>query len=115
MDTNATIQEVIIMGDIGKKLTRIRKKIQKPLEEKISKPLKQAVEKPFRKGATSEARDAANKQKGLIAKEKQSALLKKAEAEDEIARRRGQGTSKTSGRRSLIRSSGSGLSQTLGG
>lgn len=100
------------MGSAVKKLDRkIRTAIKEPLEKKVS----QGVEQPFRKGTTSAARDATNLQKEQIAKQEQTELLKRRESEDEIARRRGLAQGKGGGRRSLIRSSPTGLAQTLGG
>ena len=75
----------------------------------------QTVEKPFRKGTTSKARDASNLAADQLDKQNKAELLRKAESEDEIARRRALASGKGSGRRSLIRTAPTGLAQTLGG
>ena len=81
----------------------------------VHKTSLQKTEKPFRKGATSQKRDAANLQEAQIEKQERTELLRRVEAEGEIAQRRGSARSKSVGRRSLIRSSPAGLAQTLGG
>ena len=82
---------------------------------KLQKKTAQTQEKPFRKGAASQARDAGNLQAEQIAKQEKTELLRRVESEDEIARRRGAAKGKGAGRRSLIRSSPTGLATTLGG
>ena len=70
------------------------------------------VEKKLRTGASRQAREA-NKASLLQSQRERQRL---AEAEDEVARRRGGASSGKSGRQSLIKSkSASGLATTLGG
>ena len=74
----------------------------------IKKSLKKS-EEPFRRGTSSKLRDA--KKQGLLQLQRERGRV--AEAEDEIAQRRGLASSKRVVRQSLIRSGG--RSQTLGG
>ena len=110
------------MGDSFKKIRSASEDIAKSglspdtkLKRSLRKGSSQAVEKPFRKGTTSKARDATNLASAQLDKQNKAELLRKAESEDEIARRRAQANGKGSGRRSLIRSAPTGLAQTLGG
>ena len=84
-------------------------------KKKLRSQSSQIVEKPFRKGTTSAARNASNLAAAQLDKQQKAELLRKAESEDEIARRRGLASSKGAGRRSLIRTAPTGLAQTLGG
>ena len=126
MDALPTIQEVKVMGgSVEKSVKKITKGsligaggfadpnlgFKKKLRTKSS----QIVEKPFRKGTTSKSRDASNLAAAQLDKQQKAELLRKAESEDEIARRRGLASSKGAGRRSLIRTAPTGLAQTLGG
>jgi len=103
------------MGDSVKKL---HKKAMGGLEEsgktalgrgKIVEKVEKKIEAPFRKG-TSAARREAQKQ---IHKQNLMEQQKAAEAESEIATKRAM--TKKGGRQSLIKSSGAGLAQNLGG
>ena len=85
------------------------------IKKKLRKKSSQIAEKPARKGATSMKRDAANLQAEQIAQQQQTELLRRREAEGEIAKRKGTAFGKASGRRSLIRSAPTGLATTLGG
>ena len=83
----------------------------RPLKD-VSEKLRKGVEKPFRSGASRQARE--TKKLGLLQQQREKVRL--AEAEDEVARRRGGASSGKFGRQSLIKSqSASGLAQTLGG
>ena len=95
------------MGSSAKTLTR---RLSRPLDE-ASKKTGQALEKPFRTGASSTQRKLTKQ--SLLQRQKEK--IRAAEAEDEIARRRGLASSGKGGRQSLIRSSSTGLSKTLGG
>ena len=69
------------------------------------------VEQPFRKGATAAKRTAADQ----IAKQQQMESVRLAEAEGEVAKRKGSAFGKSAGRKSLIKSSAGGLATNLGG
>jgi hypothetical protein len=101
------------MGDTLKKVTRPTEKL---FTEGVKKPVKKAfnkaqtIDKPLRKGATAQKRAAAAE----IAKQQQTEKLRVAEVESEVATRRTLAGGKA-GRKSLIKSSGAGLSANLGG
>ena len=117
------------MGDAAKSARKFGKKVASVsddfakgqfdpntgLKKKLRTKSSQTVEKPFRKGTSSKARDATNLAAAQLDKQNKAELLRKAESEDEIARRRALASGKGSGRRSLIRSAPTGLAQTLGG
>ena len=96
------------MGDkLGSKVNKLRRSIKDPIEKKIG----QTIEKPFRKGATAAKRTAADQ----IAKQQQMESVRLAEAEGEVAKRKGSAFGKSAGRKSLIKSSAGGLATNLGG
>ena len=73
-------------------------------------------DKPFRTGATSAAKKAQAEQTSLIQKQRQSDELSLAENEDTIARKRALALGGKGGRKSLIKTSESGVkSNNLGG
>ena len=77
---------------------------------KLQKQTRQLQERPFRKGASSRRRQAEKD----IARQQQSEQANLAEAESEVALRRERASSRF-GRRSLIKTSPTGLSSNLGG
>lgn len=89
----------------------IEKSVKRSIVPLRDNKFRQALEKPFRTGATGKQREI--KKASLFQQQRENVRL--AEAEDEVARRRGQATSGKGGRQSLIRSSGGGLAKTLGG
>jgi len=97
------------MGDSVKKVTRRGLKLASGAElvERAGK----AVEKPLRTGASAVRRDAAAQLKAQ--QQKEAVML--AEKESEIAEKRSFAQSGRAGRRSLIKSSPTGLATTLGG
>ena len=89
----------------------VEKSVKRAVIPVKDKKVRQAAEKPFRTGATKQQRNI--KKASLLQKQREGVRL--AEAEDEVARRRGLASSGKVGRQSLIRSTGSGLVKTLGG
>ena len=77
-------------------------------KEKLEKAGRQAIEKPFRTGGSAQKRQA----EALLKKQMQTEDVRRAEADDEIARRAATGRG---GRKSLIKSSPTGLATNLGG
>jgi len=74
-----------------------------------------ALEKPFRTGRTG-AKRAQREQTSLIQKQRQASELDLAESEDVLARKKAQAASGRAGRRSLIKTSETGVKSTnLGG
>lgn len=65
-------------------------------------------------GESKESKEARRKQQELLRVQEQREQARLAEADDEVARRR-LGATKTGGRRSLIKSSPTGLATNLGG
>lgn len=99
---------------ISKPFKRLnRDLIEKPFRagKEAATDLRRQVEKPLRTGATGKGREV--KKLSLLQRQREKGRV--AEAEDEIALRRGLATSKSAGRQSLIRSTGGGLTKTLGG
>jgi hypothetical protein len=92
--------------------SKIEKSIKKRITSlKVGEKVGKAVEKPLRTGASAARRDAAAALKEQ--KMKESARL--AEKESEIATNRALIKSGRGGRQSLIKSSGGGLANNLGG
>lgn len=89
----------------------VEKSVKRAVIPIKDKKVRQAVEAPFRTGASGQQRQATKL--SLLQSQREKARL--AEAEDEVSRRRGLASSKTAGRQSLIRSTGGGLTKTLGG
>lgn len=123
LDTISTIQEVSIMGgSIERAITKPFKRLNRDLIEKPFRAGKEAatdvrrgIEKPFRTGRTGAERKASKRVKQQTLLQQQRESIRLAEAEDEVAQRRGLASSKRGGRQSLIRSSGGGIVNTLGG
>jgi len=97
------------MGDELKKSFRRGTSLAKGL--KVGEKVGKAIEKPLRTGASAARRDAAAQLKEQ--QQKQAVML--AEKESEIAEKRSFAQSGRAGRRSLIKSSPTGLATTLGG
>ena len=95
---------------MGSDVKRVTGRAIRPLRDINEKGRKQ-IEKPFRTGASKQQRNI--KKASLLQKQREGIRL--AEAEDEVARRRGLASSGKAGRQSLIRSTGGGLVKTLGG
>ena len=118
-NTLSTIQEVSIMSSkVGKSIKRSFRQGPATALQGIgakvlqSKSVRGKLEEPFRTGKSRGIREA--KQATLLQTQREKARV--AEAEDEVARRRGGASSGKSGRQSLIKSrSASGLATTLGG
>jgi hypothetical protein len=101
------LKDSLIPGKAGLDGIKDVRVLNKPGRTKIDRSLG----KGFRTGKTGKSREAA----AQVAAQQQTELLRKAESEDEIARRKGLASSKKSGRQSLIKSSPTGLATTLGG
>jgi len=97
------------MGDELKKSFRRGTSLATGL--KVGEKVGKAVEKPLRTGASAARRDAAS----LLKTQQQKEAAKLAETESEIATKRAMAKGGRAGRQSLIKSSGGGLSNNLGG
>ena len=67
------------------------------------------------RGESNSAKEARRKQQEALARQEQREKVRLAEADSEVAKRKAMAGSKGAGRRSLIKTSPTGLSQNLGG
>ena len=95
---------------MGSDVKKVTGRAIRPIKDAREKGLKK-LEQPLKTGASKQQRNI--KKASLLQKQREGVRL--AEAEDEVARRRGLASSGKVGRQSLIRSTGSGLVKTLGG
>ena len=109
LDSPATLQEVSVMSSaLNDETKRLKKRAQSLVG--LDKA-QQAIEKPFRTGASSTRRDAA----ALLKSQQKKEDLRLAEAASEIAITKASALSGKAGRKSLLKTSPTGLAINLGG